>query len=117
MIRVFLYAHVNVRLPSMPSGMLFSFDEKGKLMESRIGAISIIVEEPESVEALNNVLHEYASCILGRMGIPYREKGVNIICLAFDAPADTINAMTGKIGRLPGVSAKAVYSRGSSATT
>ena len=113
----FFYAHVNVRLPAMPSGMVFCFDEKGKLMESRIGAISIIVEEPESVEALNNVLHEYASCILGRMGIPYREKGVNIICLAFDAPADTINAMTGKIGRLPGVSAKAVYSRGSSATT
>ena len=63
----------------MPSGMVFCFDEKGKLMESRIGAISIIVEEPESVEALNNVLHEYASCILGRMGIPYREKGINII--------------------------------------
>ena len=51
-------------------------------MESRIGAISIIIEEPDSVEALNNVLHEYASCILGRMGIPYREKGVNIICIA-----------------------------------
>ena len=80
-------------------------------MESRIGAISIIVEEPESVEALNNVLHEYASCILGRMGIPYREKGVNIICLAFDAPADTINAMTGRLGKLDGVTVKAAYSK------
>ncbi len=80
-------------------------------MESRIGAISIIVEEPDSVEALNTVLHGYAPYILGRMGIPYREKGVNIICIAVDAPTDVINAMTGKIGRLSGVSAKAVYSR------
>jgi len=84
-------------------------------MESRIGAISILVEDPESAEALNAILHEYASCILGRMGIPYREKRVNIICVAVDAPTDVINAMTGKIGRLPGVSAKAIYSRGGSA--
>ena len=107
----FLYAHVNVRLPSMPSGMVFCFDEKGKLMESRIGAISIIVEEPESVEALNNVLHEYASCILGRMGIPYREKGINIISVAVDAPENEITALSGKIGRLAGVSTKTAYSR------
>ena len=84
-------------------------------MESRIGAISVIVENPESVEALNAILHEYASCILGRMGIPYREKGISIICLAVDAPTDVINAVTGKIGRLKGVSAKAVYSRSPSA--
>ena len=81
-------------------------------METRIGAISILVEDSESAEALNAVLHEYASFILGRMGIPYREKGINIICVAVDAPTDVINAMTGKIGRLPGVSAKAIYSRG-----
>lgn len=80
-------------------------------MESRIAAISIIVEDPDSVEALNGVLHEYSACILGRMGIPYREKNLSIICLALDAPTDTINALTGKIGRLSGVSAKAVYSR------
>ena len=80
-------------------------------MESRIAAISIIVEDPDSVEALNSVLHEYSAYILGRMGIPYREKNISIICLALDAPADTVNAMTGKIGRLSGVSAKAVYSR------
>ena len=84
-------------------------------METKIGAISILVEDPESAEALNAILHEYASCILGRMGIPYREKRVNIICVAVDAPTDVINAMTGKIGRLPGVSAKAIYSRGGSA--
>ena len=81
-------------------------------MEKRIAAISIIVEEPESVEALNAILHEYADCILGRMGIPYRERGISIICVALDAPMDTVNALTGKIGRLSGISAKAVCSRG-----
>ncbi len=82
-------------------------------MEKRIGAIAILVENEDAVEALNAVLHEYAFCILGRMGIPYREKGVSIICLAVDAPADVTNALTGKIGRLSGVNAKAVYSRSS----
>ena len=81
-------------------------------MDSRIAAVSILVEEPGSVEALNSLLHEYSACILGRMGIPYREKGVSIICLSMDAPVDIINALTGKLGRLRGVSAKAVYSRG-----
>ena len=81
-------------------------------MDSRIAAVSILVEEPESVETLNGLLHEYSAYILGRMGIPYREKGVSIICLSLDAPVDVINALTGKIGRLKGVNAKAVYSRG-----
>ena len=89
----------------------FCFGGKGRKMETRIAAISIIVEDPDSVEALNNLLHEYSAWILGRMGIPYREKKVSIICLAMDAPADIINAMTGRIGRLNGISAKAVYSR------
>jgi len=80
-------------------------------METRIAAVSILVEDPSSVEALNAILHEFAPFILGRMGIPYRDKGLNIICLALDAPLDAINAMTGRIGRLSGVSAKAVYSR------
>ena len=84
-------------------------------MDKRISVISIIVYEREQAAKVNAVLHEYAGCILGRMGIPYREKGVNIICVAVDAPTDTINALTGKIGRLAGVSAKAVYSRGTSA--
>ena len=81
-------------------------------METRIAAISILVEDPASVEALNSLLHDYSDYILGRMGIPYREKGVNIISLSLDAPVDVINALTGKIGRLSGVNAKAVYSRG-----
>ena len=66
-------------------------------------------------EALNAILHEYAPFILGRMGIPYRERRISIICVALDAPADTVNALTGRIGRLHGVSAKAVYSRSSTA--
>jgi len=80
-------------------------------MENRIAAVSVIVEEPESVEALNGILHDYSACVIGRMGIPYREKGVNVICLVLDAPTDTVNALTGKLGRLPGVNARAVCSQ------
>ena len=83
-------------------------------METRIAALAILVEEPESVEMLNSLLHDYAPYVLGRMGIPNREKGVNVICLVLDAPMDVINALNGKLGRLPGVSAKAIYSRGGS---
>ena len=81
-------------------------------MENRIAAVSILVEGPDSVETLNAILHDYAPYVLGRLGIPYREKGLSVICLVLDAPMDVINALTGKIGRLKGVSAKAVYSRG-----
>ena len=79
--------------------------------DRRIAAVSILVENPDAVEALNAILHEYASCILGRMGIPYRERSISIICLAVDAPMDVINSLTGRLGRLPGVSAKAAVSR------
>lgn len=79
-------------------------------METRIALIGIIVERMESVEQLNHLLHEYGSYIVGRMGIPYRERGVNIISVAIDAPQDVINALSGKIGRLDGISAKTVYS-------
>jgi putative iron-only hydrogenase system regulator len=78
-------------------------------METRIALIGIIVEKEDSVEALNHLLHEYRDCVVGRMGIPYREKGVNIISVAVDAAQDQINALSGKIGRLDGVSAKTVY--------
>ncbi len=79
-------------------------------METRIALIGIIVERMESVEQLNHLLHEYGSYIIGRMGIPHREKGVNVISVAMDAPQDVINALSGKIGRLEGISAKTVYS-------
>lgn len=78
--------------------------------ETRVAVISIIVEEPESVPAMNELLHQYGQYIIGRMGIPYREKNVNIISIAIDAPQDAISALSGKIGRLKGVSAKTAYS-------
>ncbi|MBR3294191.1 MAG: iron-only hydrogenase system regulator [Oscillospiraceae bacterium] len=81
-------------------------------MNTRIAALSLIVEDPRSVEPLNALLHEYAPHILGRMGIPYRERNLSIICLIIDAPQDVINALTGKLGRLSGVTAKAVYAPG-----
>ncbi|MGI6202360.1 MAG: TM1266 family iron-only hydrogenase system putative regulator [Eubacteriales bacterium] len=79
-------------------------------METRIAIIAIIVEKPESVEKLNALLHEYAEYIIGRMGIPYRERRISIISIAIDAPHNTISALSGKIGRLPGINAKTVYS-------
>lgn len=79
-------------------------------MESRIALIGIMVENTETTEHLNKILHEYSSYIIGRMGIPYRERKVNIISVAVDAPQDVISALSGKIGRLPGITAKTVYS-------
>lgn len=79
-------------------------------METRIALIGIIVENMDSTERLNQLLHEHRAYIIGRMGIPYREKNVNVISVAVDAPADVINALSGKIGRLDGITAKTVYS-------
>lgn len=79
-------------------------------MESRVAIIGIIVENMESTEKLNAILHEYASYVIGRMGIPYREKKVSIISVAVDAPEEQISALAGKIGRLNGVRAKTAYS-------
>ncbi len=79
-------------------------------MASRVAIVGIIVENPEAVEKLNAILHEYAGYIVGRMGIPYRERKLSIISIAVDAPQDIISAMAGRIGRLSGVSAKTVYS-------
>ena len=79
-------------------------------METRIAVIRIIVEDTNSVEALNRILHEYGQYMIGRFGLPYRERGINIICTVMEAPQDKISAMSGKIGRLKGVTAKATYS-------
>jgi putative iron-only hydrogenase system regulator len=79
-------------------------------METRVAVISIIIENPESVQPMNEILHHYGDYIIGRMGIPYREKGINIISIAIDAPQDVISALSGKIGKLKGVSSKAAYS-------
>ncbi len=79
-------------------------------METRVAVISIIVEDPSSVEAINALLHENTQYIIGRMGIPYRKRGINIITIAIDAPQDVISALSGKIGRLNGVNTKTAYS-------
>ena len=79
-------------------------------METRVALIGIIVEDESSVASLNDLLHQYAPYIIGRMGVPYRPRGVNIISVALDAPQDAISALSGKIGRLEGVSAKTQYS-------
>ena len=79
-------------------------------MEHRIAVIGIIVENYDAVEQLNGLLHDYADYIVGRMGIPYRARHVNIISVAVDAPQDVISALAGKIGMLEGISAKAAFS-------
>jgi len=79
-------------------------------MGTRVAVIGIIVEDPDSVDQLNEILHEFGPHIIGRMGIPYREKGINIISIAIDASQDVISALAGKVGNLPGVSAKTAYS-------
>ena len=77
---------------------------------SRIAVIAVIVEKKEATERLNAILHDYGEYIIGRMGVPYKPKNVNIISIAIDAPEDAINALSGKIGKLDGVSAKIAYS-------
>ncbi len=82
----------------------------GKTMETRVAVMSIIVENGESVEKLNGLLHEFGEYIIGRMGIPYRKRGISIISIALDAPQNTISALAGKIGTLPGIHVKTAYS-------
>ncbi len=80
-------------------------------METRVAVITVIVENGVSTESINALLSEAGNYIVGRMGIPYREKGINIICVAIDAPQDVISSLAGKIGRLEGVSTKTAYSQ------
>ena len=79
-------------------------------METRVAVISIIVENWKSVPELNNTLTDFGEFIIGRLGIPYHKKHVNIISIVIDAPQDIINNLSGKIGRLDGVYAKTAYS-------
>lgn len=79
-------------------------------MKSRVAIMGIVVEDSEHVAKLNAILHEYARHIIGRMGIPYRERGVNIISVALDAPENEISALAGKVGNIDGVSVKTAYS-------
>ncbi len=78
--------------------------------ETRVAVMGIIVEDTNSTESLNAILHEYGNYIIGRMGVPYRDKNINIVSIALDAPQDTISTMAGRIGKLSGISVKTAYS-------
>ncbi len=79
-------------------------------METRVAVLSIIVESPDAVAPLNELLHAYSGYIVGRMGIPYRSRGISVICVVIDAPMDRINQLTGSLGRIAGIRAKAACS-------
>lgn len=80
-------------------------------METRVAILSIIVEDTESTEELNRIIHDYSRYVVGRMGIPYRERGINIISLVLDAPQNEISTLSGRIGRLKGVTSKTAYAK------
>ena len=79
--------------------------------ETRVALISLIVENPDAVEAINGLLHQYRNYIIGRMGLPYAPKKISIISIAVDVPMNDISALSGKLGALPGVSSKTTYSK------
>ena len=79
-------------------------------MQTRVAVMGIVVENLDSVEPLNTLLHEYGDYIVGPMGIPYRKRSINIVSIAIDAPQDVISTLSGKIGKLPGISVKTAYS-------
>ena len=80
-------------------------------MGTKVALVGIVVENFESVAKLNEILHSYGDIIIGRMGIPYKERSISIISVAVDADEDTISALSGKIGKLPGISSKTVYAK------
>ena len=80
-------------------------------VETRVAILAIVIENMDSVEKLNQILHEGSKYIIGRMGVPYKEKNISLMSIMMDGPADVISSLSGKIGQLPGVTAKAVYSK------
>ena len=80
-------------------------------MENRVALIGIIVSDRASAAKMNAILHEYGDYIIGRMGVPYKKRGISVISIALDAPADIISALSGKLGALPNVSTKTVYTK------
>ncbi len=89
----------------------FNLLKRGERMETRIALIGIIVENMDVVENVNQILHEYGQYIVGRMGIPYKEKKVSIISIVIDAENNVISSLSGKLGMLNGISVKTVYSK------
>ena len=84
-------------------------ERKSTVAETRVVLMGIIVEDTEAAGRINGLLHEYGQYIIGRMGLPYREKGLNIISIVLDAPQTTVSALSGKLGMIPGVSSKCLY--------
>lgn len=80
-------------------------------MDNRVALIGIMVENPDSIEKMNQLLHEYGSYIIGRMGIPYRERSLSIISIVVNAPMNQISSLSGKLGMLDGISTKTIYSK------
>lgn len=80
-------------------------------MENRVAMLGIVVERQEAVEPLNALLHQYQQYIIGRMGIPYRQRGINLISIVLDAPGDAISTLAGKLGSVKGLSVKTLYAR------
>ena len=80
-------------------------------METRVAILSVIVEDMDSTEELNSIIHDYSRFVVGRMGLPYRERGINIISLVVDAPQNEISTLSGRIGRLHGVTARTAYAK------
>ncbi|MDE7233973.1 MAG: iron-only hydrogenase system regulator [Ruminiclostridium sp.] len=83
--------------------------------ETRVAVISTVIENEEAAEAINGLLHAYADFIIGRMGVPYRKKGINVITVVLDAPPDAISALSGKLGRIRGVTSKVLYAKSTKA--
>ena len=81
------------------------------MLETRVAVLSIVVENRESTEKLNAILHEYGEYVIGRMGIPYKQKNISVLSIVLDAPTEKINALTGKLGMLEGVYAKTLFSK------
>lgn len=80
-------------------------------MEKRVGVVGIVVEDFDSTEKVNTILHDFAKLIVGRMGIPYRERGMSVISLIVDGTSDEISSMTGKLGKLPGINVKSAITK------
>lgn len=93
------------------SFFFFSDNKVGEKMDTRIALIGIIVEDSQEIDKLNGLLHQYSSYIIGRMGIPYKERGINIISVAVDGPNDVISTLSGKLGMLKGISVKTMYAK------
>lgn len=80
-------------------------------LEKRIGVVGIVIEDLEQVPVINDILHQYGNIIVGRLGLPYREKGISIISLVVDGTTDEIGALNGKLGKIPGVNVKSALSK------